>query len=336
MFRVLADTINSKYRTSLIVGCLLARASFGDVLSDHDNGPLTGIFGIPDSTEGGKLLRSGDSSWDLSVTLASHSIEYSRSTEFLYLDGETTRFEFRYRIGIGDKLELGVELPYVQHQAGQLDSLIDTWHKWLGLPRGLRPFREQDILDFRYANGSGVAIDVHSKSQGIGDARLIGGWQLSATDRHQVALRFGAKFATGDSSKLHGSGGMDLSLGLAGDARSLFGIRKLNGFYRLHAIKIGEPDLLADRHEDWASYLSAGIGLQVTDRIELRLQGASRSAMYDSEIRSLGGSATTVTAGGNILIFDNYELSLGVSEDVDARTAPDVAFQIALHYRGTR
>ena len=319
-----------------MLGCLLAQASFGDVLRDHDNGPLTGIFGIPDSSEGGNLLSSGTSAWDLSVTLANHSIDDLRSTESLYLDGESTRFEFRYRIGIGDKLELGVELPYVQHQAGQLDSLIESWHKWFGLPKGHRPDREQDILDFRYADGTGVAIDVNSSSQGIGDARLFAGWQLLATDRYQVALRFGAKFATGDSSVLHGSGGMDLSLGLAGDANSLFGMQNLNGFYRLHAIRIGEPDLLANRYEEWVSYLSAGIGLQVSDRIELRVQGASRSAMYESDTRSLGTGATTVTVGGNILIFDNYELSLGVSEDVDAGTAPDVAFQIALRYRGTR
>ena len=82
--------------------------------------------------------------------------------------------------------------------------------------------------------------------------------------------------------------------------------------------------------------MSAGIGFQVSDRIELRLQGASRSALYQSETRNLGGSATTLTFGRNILVFDHYELSLGVSEDVDARTAPDVAFQIALRYRDSQ
>ena len=333
---LLADGINTAYRYSLLLACLLARTAFGDVLHDRDNGPLTGIFGIPDSTDGGELLESGQRAWELSLTVASHSVDDVKPAETFYLDGETTRLEFRYRIGIADKLELGVELPYVQHQAGQLDSLIDSWHKWFGLPKGHRRDREQDILDFRYADGTGMAINVDSKSQGIGDARLFGGWQLTASDRHQVALRFGAKFATGDSSKLHGSGGTDLSLGLAGDVNSLFGIRNLNGFYRLHAIHIGEPDLLADRYEEWASYLSAGIGFQISDRIELRMQGASRSALYQSETRNLGASATNVTVGGNIRLFDNYELSLGVSEDADAGTAPDVAFQIALRYRGTR
>jgi len=320
----------------LLIGCLLAQASSGDVLPDRDIGPLTGIFGIPDSTEAGNLLSSGQSAWSLSLTIASHSAEFLQAPETLYLDGETTRFAFRYRVGIADRFELAAELPFIRHQAGNLDALIDDWHKWFGLPQGFRPYREQDILDFRYADASGLAIDLNSDSWGMGDARIFGGWQLAASDRHQVALRFGAKFATGDSRKLHGSGGIDLSVGLAGDADGLFGIADLNGFYRLQAIRIGKPDLLASRYKEWASYISAGIGFQASDRIELRLQGASRSALYDSETRNLGARATTLTFGGNILISKNFELSLGVSEDVDARTAPDVVFQIALRYRGTR
>jgi hypothetical protein len=319
-----------------LLGSLLSQTSAGDVLRDHDNGPLTGIFGIPDSTEGSRLLHPGNSAWDLSVTLASHSVEDLQATETLYLDGETTRVEFNYRIGIGDKLELGAELPYVQHQAGNLDSLVDSWHKWFGLPQGHRRGREQDVLDFRYSDASGGVVDVSSQSQGIGDARLFGGWQLRASDSHQVALRFGAKFPTGKGSQLHGSGGIDLSLGLAGDVNGLFGNENLNAYYRLHAIHLGKPDLFADRYEEWASFISAGIGFQISDRVELRFQGASRSAMYESETRNLGGSATTVTVGGNIRLFNNYELSLGVSEDADAGTAPDVAFQIALRYRGTQ
>lgn len=319
----------------LLAGLFLVRATFADVLHDRDNGPLTGIFGIPDSTEGAQLLRAGEHAWDISVTQASHSMNESRPTEDLYLDGETSRVEFRYRVGIGTRMEVGVEIPYIRHQAGRLDSVIDSWHRLFGLPTGYRTEREQNVLDFRYSDAAGMALNVNSSSKGIGDARLFGGWQLFSTEQHRLALRFGAKFPTGDSSKLHGSGGTDLSLGLAGDVTNLFGIGSLTGFYRMHAIRIGEPDLLADRYKEWASFFSTGVGLQVSDRIELRLQGASRSAMYRSEISSLGGSATTVTFGGNIRIFDKYELSLGVSEDADAETAPDVAFQISLRYRET-
>ena len=323
------------YRIAVLFGVLFAPVAFADVLRDRDNGPLTGIFGIPDSTEGANLLRAGEHAWDISVTHASHSVDDPRSTETLYLDGETSRIELRFRLGIGEKMEIGVELPYVQHQAGRLDSFIDSWHDLFGLPQGYRPGRERDVLDFRYSDATNLTIDMNSRSKGIGDARMFGGWGLIATGNHKLALRFSAKLPTGDSGELHGSGGTDLSLGLAGDVVNLFGIHSLSGFYRMHAIHIGEPDLLANRYEEWASFVSTGVGWQMSDRIELRLQGALRSALYQSEIHSLGGNATTVTFGGNIRISKNYELSLGVSEDADAETAPDVAFQVALRYRET-
>lgn len=327
------NIISKIYRVAVLFGILFAPVAFADVLRDHDNGPLTGIFGIPDSTEGANLLRAGEHAWDISVTHASHSIDDPGSTETLYLDGETSRIELRYRLGIGERMEVGIELPYIRHQAGGLDSVIDTWHDIFGLPQGHRPGREHDVLDFRYADAADSAINLTDSSNGIGDTRLFGGWRLDATGNHKLALRFSAKFPTGDSSELHGSGATDLSLGLAGDVTNLFGIHNLSGFYRMHAIHIGEPDLLANRYEEWASFVSTGVGWQINDRIELRLQGALRSALYQSEIHSLGGNATTVTFGGNIRIFKNYELSLGVSEDADAETAPDVAFQVALRYR---
>lgn len=304
-----------------------------DVLHDQDNGPLTGIYGIPDSTEGGRLLGQGVSAWDMSITHASHSVFEARPTEALYLDGETSRFEFRYRLGVKDRFEVGFEVPYVQHQRGGLDSFIDSFHNFFGMPEGNRPARQNDVLDFRYADLSGLLINVKTSSEGIGDARIFGGLSLHTTERHQMALRFGAKFATGDSSKLHGSGGMDLSLGVAGDVNTLFGAERLNGFYRAHAVHLGEPDILTDRHEEWVGFFSAGFGYQASERIELWLQGALRTATYDSVVHSLGGNSTTITFGGNMRIFNNFSLSLGISEDADVATAPDVAFQLALRYR---
>jgi hypothetical protein len=315
--------------------CAFAPAAYADVLRDQDNGPLTGIFGIPDSTEGGQVLPAGISAWDLSVTYASHSIFDARPSEALYLDGETSRVEFRYRIGIKNRFELGLEIPYVQHQRGRLDSFIDSFHNTFGMPEGLRPDREHNVLDFRYADLTGLLVSVHDSIEGVGDARLFGGMQLLTSDRHQMALRFGVKFPTGDRNKLLGSGGTDINLGLAGDLQALFDFEKLSGFYRLHAVYLGQPHFIADRYREWVSFVSLGVGYQVSERVKILLQGAMRSAAYDSVIRSLGDNSTTVTFGGNIRISDNFALSVGISEDADVTSAPDVAFQIELRYRGT-
>ena len=328
------DIILKNYRGIALLFCLLAPTSYAEVLSDQDTGPLTGIFGIPDSTEGGKLLAKGDSAWDISITHASHSVFEARPTEALYLDGETSRFEFRYRLGLTEKLELGLELPYVQHQRGRLDSFIDSFHEFFGMPEGNRPDRGHDLLDFRYADLSGLRVNTQDSSSGVGDARILAGWKLRTTDTHRLALRLGVKLPTGNSSNLHGSGATDVSLGLAGDVTNLFGTERFTGFYRAHAIRLGEPDILANRYKEWVSFVSAGVGFQATERVELMLQGATRSAVFDSVIHSLGGNSTTVTFGSNIKVSKNFEFSIAITEDADVATAPDVAFQVGLRYRG--
>jgi hypothetical protein len=159
--------------------------------------------------------------------------------------------------------------------------------------------------------------------------------RLLASDSHHLALRFGVKFPTGEASKLLGSGGTDVSLGLAGDLNGLFDVDRLSGFYRLHAVRLGQPHYLGERYNEWIGFVSLGAGYQLTPRIQVLLQGALRTAPYDSVVRSLGDNSTTVTFGSNIRINKDFTLSIGVSEDADVTSAPDVAFQIELRYRSS-
>jgi hypothetical protein len=315
-----------------VVATTLAAAAEAQVLHDHDNGPLTGVFGVPDSAEGGVVLGRGMHAWDLSAIAASHTIIEEQPGETLLLDGETSRLELRYRYGLGAGVELGIELPYVQHQPGRLDSVIDAWHDFFGLPQGNRPDRPQDELEFLYAGSSNVEVSIIEQSRGIGDVRLFAGWQLAASNSSATSLRFGIKMPTGDSRLLHGSGGTDVSVGLAGDATTLWGSDRLNGFYRASAVYVGAPDLMASRANRYLMFLSSGLGYFVLPNFELRAQFSLRSAAYESAVENLGESSVALTFGGNLRISDDYVLSLGVGEDIKVSSAPDVSFQIAIRY----
>jgi len=317
----------------LLYLCWQVTPASGDVLHDHDNGPLTGILGIPDSTEGGFVAAAGKMAWSLNVSTSSHSIANDQADESLLLDGETTRYEFRYRYGLADRLEIGIELPYVQHNPGRLDSVIDEWHGFFGLPDGIRPQQPQDDLQFSYVDSTSNPLTVTQQSRGPGDVRLFAGWQLARTENSATAIRFGAKFPTGDSENLHGSGGTDLSLGIAGDGNQLWGLERLNGFYRAGAVYVGQPEYLADRSNQLIGYLSSGLGYFLADWFELRVQGALRSAAYDSNVKNLGDPSVTLTFGANFRLGKSYELSLGVGEDINVTSAPDVTFMLALRYR---
>ncbi len=324
-------------RLHLLLGLVcagpFASAAVAEALSDHDNGPLTGYFGIPDSTEGALLAKPRQPRWDLRLQTSSHSISDDGRGESIILDGETTRLELVWRVGLGDQLELGVELPYLWHESGGLDSMIETWHDVLGFPGGFRGKRPNNELEFLYEDASGTQINFTRNAKGIGDLRLLAAWRIRRSETFNLALRAGLKLPTGDSAELLGSGGADLSIGIVGDHSRLFGIDGLSAFYRANAVLIGEPDLLADRYREVVGHVGFGVGYLLTERIDLRVQGTIRSAIYHSPIEVLGDPAGTATFGGNIRLGKDFWLSVAVSEDVKVRSAPDVSFRLGLRYR---
>ena len=281
------------------------------------------------------LLSEGRLALDIALITSSHAVlrRSSDDTELLRFDGESTHFEINFRYGLTEGWEIGADLPYIWHESGGLDSLIEGWHDLLGLPNGARDVLPKNELAFTYQDGTGTRIGIDSNSNGPGDLRVFLGTRLSSNERRSTALRFSVKFPTGDSANLHGSGSTDVSAGIASDYRQLWGQDRLNGFYRVHMAYLGTPDRLADRSKRFVGQVSAGLGYFATDKIELRIQSAVRSAVYDSDISSLGEPAVSLTFGANFALSEQTTLSLGVAEDIRVYSTPDVSFQLALQYR---
>ena len=310
----------------------LAGPTAADALPDHDNGPLTGLFGLPDSTESGATIELGGFEWVTILTTASHNVDDVSNTERLHVDGETTRFALTLGYGLAENFDISIEVPYLWHQSGSLDSLIDEWHDIFGFPGGSRQSRERDRLEFLYADSQSIPVGLTDNTDGIGDIRLMAGWQLSRTENRRTALRFGIKLPTGDSNDFLGSGGTDLSIGIASDIDGLLGNAKLGGFYRANITYLGEPDVLADRYNDLVGQLSFGLSYSMHTHVDLTLQSRLRSAVYDSEIESLGELSMSLNFGATFHVSDRHHLMISVGEDVNPGTVPDVSFQIAFKY----
>lgn len=307
-----------------------------DALPEHDNGPLTGLFGFLESTDGGKIMDRGEYAWSTSLSASSHSIVEARDGENLVLDGETTRIAFNYRYGVSQRFDIGIEVPYLWHESGSLDSAIDRWHSIFGLPDGARDTRERDQLEFMYSSSEGTRVDLSNNTKGVGDIRLLAGWQMSDTKNRSSALQLSIKLPTGESDRLLGSGGTDVSLGFAVDGTNVWGNEKLNGFYRANITYLGEPDRLADRYKNVVGQLGIGMGYELNRYADLRLQGRIRSAVYDSATENLGDPSVSLTFGADFKVAQDYRLSLSVGEDLLPGTAPDVSFQIAVRSAWSR
>ena len=320
-------------QAAVITLLAIATSASAEPLHDQDNGPVSGIYNFVESTEGALLLPKGSFGWSLSAIASSHAVETEAGDESLVFDGETTRAELRLRFAPSDRIELGVELPYVWHSPGQLDGLIDSWHSIFNLPGGSRDFRDSDILQFSYSDASGERLNYGESSSGIGDIRLQAAYRLGDSPTHARALRFGATAPTGESENLHGSGAPTFSIGYVGDVSNLGANGRVSAYYRLHATWIGEPDLLSDIYKEWVAHVAGGFGFEAAKWLELRAQLAARTATHDSEIEVLGETSMILTFGGNIRLGENYDLMLAVGEDIKVSSSPDVSFQLALRYR---
>jgi Protein of unknown function (DUF3187) len=314
------------------VALSITHTASADALIDRDNGPLSGLFGFPDSREGSRLEAKGDSRWELSVTASSHSTRDSDGAESLLFDGETTRIGVSWRRGITEKLELGIEIPWVLHESGNFDSFIDRWHDVFGLPDGIRDERPNDRLLFRYGDGARL-LTMQQNVNGPGDVRLLGGWQLAGGTKGSSALRFSVKLPTGDSASLLGSGGADVSLGLAGDRSGLMGAERLAGFYRVNATWLGAHDVGVRRNETLVGQVSGGINYALTPHASLALQALLRSPVYESDVSPLGDLAASVTMGVRFRLPRGYSLALAVGEDIHPHSMPDVTFSMQLQRR---
>lgn len=307
-------------------------AATGDALIDRDNGPLTGLYGFPDSREGSRLALTGENAWEFHVSASSHSTRDTEDGESILFDGETRRLGLSYRRGVSERLEFGIEVPWVAHESGGLDGLIDRWHDLFGLPEGIRKERPRDELLFHYA-GYGREFRFSRNAQGVGDIRLLGGWRLRASEGSSSALRFSVKFPTGDSDTLLGSGGTDVSLGLAADGRPLMGIERLSGFCRTSATWLGTPDFDGRPLRPFVAQVSAGLGYALTARTTLAAQVLVRSPVYDSAVSPLGDAATALTVGVRFRLPKEYALALAVGENLHAGSMPDVTFAVSLQKR---
>ncbi len=292
----------------------------------RNQNPLVQIYGLPAAT--GTLPPAGSSEALLTADCASHFTESSAGGEEILLDGETYRFSLLLRHGIGENLAIGLELPYVLHSDGFLDSFIIDWHDTFDLPQGGRDEAPRKRLLFTYADEKGERLRLDEPADGLGDLRLNGGWRLLQREESALALHAALKLPTGDSDRLLGSGSTDLALWLAGDHATgkTFAVYAATG-----ALFLTDGDILPDRQRNLVGFATLGGGWRPWSGIIFKLQLDGHTAFFNSDLPEMSESLL-LTLGGT-LDWGNTSLDIGVGEDLVVDSAPDVVFHLALRHR---
>ncbi len=299
--------------------------------------PLVQIFGLP-AVGDARVLRDGEKKeMALALDLANHFIDASARRERLILDGETVRLNLAGRMGIGTRLDIAFELPWISQSGGFLDGFIENYHDTFGFAQGGRDQAPRGRFLFQYQRSGVNRVYVDRSGSGIGDVRLGGGVQLAADggeNPRALALRASLKLPTGSSGDLHGSGSTDLALWLAVSQGWKTGSGLWEVFGGAGVLGMTDGDVLPEQQRNAVAFGSLGAGWQPLAWLTLKVQLDGHTAFYrDSDLAELGSASVQAVMGATLHVSERTALDIGVAEDLAVGTAPDVVFHFALRHR---
>jgi hypothetical protein len=315
----------------LMLGSASGAVASGELLQPlavRNLSPFLGIYGIP-AMEAPVVTAAGVTAVHLQLDVASHFTDATNDRELIVIDGETHRLALRFARGLGNRLEIGAELPLISHSGGFLDGLINEWHELFGLPTLGRDRVENGLLRFRYDRDGQVLVDERASGTGIGDVLLFAGKTLERSGSSTLTLRGQVKLPTGDAERLRGSGGVDAAISAALSGAPA---EKWTFSGRLGAAYLGRADVLPDLQRRWAVFGTAFAGWRAFRTVSLKAQLDVLSPLHaNSGIDQLTDTTVQLSLGASVRIGKRSFLDFGVTEDeLNPDVSSDVAFQIRL------
>ncbi len=298
----------------------------------RNSGPLTAPFGLP-RARAATLPAPRALSMDLVFERASHFTVAASAREAVLLDGETSTLVLRIERGIADGWAASAELVGMRHSGGFLDSAIDRWHGWFGLPEGGRDAAPRDRLLMTWDTDGSQRLLIDEAHAGVGDLRLGIARRLHRSPARDLALRLDVELPTGRASRLTGSGGIDVAAGMALTERRA--LERFGVIVHLGAgvLRPDGDDLVGHRLRSLAGYANWTLAWPVSDRFSIKGQLDGHTALVRSELRQVGGWSVQGGIGGAWQATPGVAVEVGVFEDLRPGSAPDVTFQFALRGR---
>jgi len=301
-------------------------------LKSSDRSPMQDLLAVP-SAQSGHLLKSGQSQFEVQVDVANNFTSSFSGEESIRLDGERATVSLRWQQALGNKWQLGAELPWIYDGGGFFDSFIQDFHKFWDLPNAGREFTENNQLNYYYRSQSGYSSSVELKrsGSGIGDLRLQLARSLWRHSDRALSLHGQLKLPTGDSDYLRSSGSTDVTMGLS------FADDKSGADYRISyyvnggSIWLGDANVLDDKRRQFMAYGSVGTAWEILPALSVKLQLDAHSTGYNSQLRELNESVQLVI-GGSVRINNSWLLDIGISEDLLVNSAQDVSVLLNLIY----
>jgi uncharacterized protein DUF3187 len=296
--------------------------------------PLAVIHAIP-ADSSSTITPKGRFFSAVTLDLASDYTFSSSSDEAILLDGESYRWTLSPRYGLTDRVEIGLDIPFMLYGGGFLDSFIIDWHDAFGLPQGGRNSAAKNRLRYSYNKGGEQQLQLNRSGSGLGDVTLTTGVKLhedrSPSSMETLAFRATVKLPTGDSDQLLGDGAFSGTGSLCGGINRFTEWGTLGVFGSAGIMLTEKGKVLSEQQKNLAGFGTLGVGWGPYSWISFKLQLNANTPLYGkSALDELSRSGIMLVSGGALKFPGDCILDIGVSEDVAVATAPDVAFHFGL------
>ena len=294
----------------------------------RSHNPFIQIYGLP-AFQTAALASPGGFVVGVSVDITNDADDSQSDADQLIIDGETTTIALSVRRRVHERLELGIDVPYVRHSGGTLDGFIKDWHRMLGLSNARRD-GPNDQLRHSYISDGETLVGLDSSVSGIGDLQLS-----AAIPFGNFTVRAAVKLPTGDPEQLTGSGATDASLGVYGSRVYTYRERDLGLSGFVGALALGDGDVLPEFQRSFVPFGGAALRWQATARFGLAAQLSMQGSYFDTHFDDIGGNTIQLGFGTDYRAGD-FLWRLAFAEDMNGAAAADFAMQLSVRYAAVR
>lgn len=283
------------------------------------------------------VLPAGQTAWRADLAYTSLFLNGSNAQGSWYMDGEVLRAALDARVGLGNGLQLGLQLPAAHTSGGFLDDFIIDYHDALGLPDQDRSDTVNDRFLVDATRGGNSVWQIDESGAELLDVPVHLTWQVlePGERRFGLALRGGIELPTGDQDRGYGNGEVDVAVGAVFDYRA-DGIA-WNGHVQHTFAGTPRPSRRAGFSFEDVTSIAIGAELPLSEALNAMIQVEWET----STLRDLGPKVARreqalLWVGGRYQASRDWSVEIGFGEDLVGLASPDFTAWLAFLWKPSR
>ncbi|MCX5692819.1 MAG: DUF3187 family protein [Candidatus Omnitrophica bacterium] len=247
------------------------------------------------------------------------------------IDAEVSRMTLDLRYGLSEKLEAGLDVPYLSLSRGYLDEFVEGFEDTVGATTPRSRARQGSYnLNYSFIYNSQSLIKRTNASDGLGDIVLKAKYQISKEDENgfwpNASFRAAVKLPTGEKRSLLGSGEIDYGFGVLLDKTFS---EKITVYTGCNFVIIEKPSFFSVLNLK-RNIISGLLGVEylLTQRFSIVVQATGNTTPYPSSgTNALDESAIDLGLGVNYRFKEKENVSwhFAITENVNSASSPDVS-----------